>query len=101
MTLVRKVGSRLGLALLLLLIGASLVLAQSYDLSRSAITGGGGSLQTTGGGYTLAGSIAQAGAGPVVDGSSYALNGGFWPADTATGDPSVQKVYLPVILHNP
>ena len=102
MTLIRQAGSRFGLALLALLIGASLALAQSYSLSRSAVTGGGGSLQTTGGNYTLTGSIAQAGAGPVVsDGGSYTLNGDFWPADSSTGAPPLQKVYLPVILRNP
>lgn len=75
----------LGLGLFLLLAslflyrGIAPVAAQSgggYDLTWSAISGGGATL-STGGGYTLGATIGQ----PAADsssGGSYSLNSGFW-----------------------
>lgn len=72
-------------ALLLLL--ASVVLAQSgdgasaslsigYDLSWWTVDGGGATF-STGGGYALGGSVGQPDAG-VLTGGDYTLGGGFW-----------------------
>ncbi len=49
-----------------------------YDLSWSTIDGGGG--ESSGGGYTLTGTVGQPDAqAPAMTGGSYSLQGGFWP----------------------
>ena len=65
--------------------------ASSYDLSWYT-TDGGGATFSTGGGYSLGGTIGQPDAGS-LSGGSYTLNGGFWGGAVAS-----YKVYLPVIL---
>ena len=59
----------------LLLQAALPALAQDYELSWSTIGGGG---MSTGGSYTIMGTIAQPDAG-VMSGGDYELLGGFWP----------------------
>jgi Dockerin type I domain len=62
-----------------------------YDLSWFTIDGGGGT--SSGGNFTISGTIGQADAGPSggmsggPPGSQYALVGGFWPGAAAT--PSI------------
>ena len=98
----------LGLAVLLvvfIVVKTSFVdsaLAQSggsYDLSWSTIDDGGGT--TSGGGYTLAGTVAQPDAGSALTGGDYTLTGGFWPGVVSGrsfgGD---NNVYLPIIMKN-
>ncbi len=75
----------------LLLAGSLLVLAtalpasaQSYDLSWFTIDGGGGI--STGGDYTLVGTIGQPDAG-ILSGGPYTITGGFWSAVTAVTPP--------------
>ena len=73
--------------------GAFSALAQSgsgYDLTWNTIDGGGGS--SSGGSYTLGGTIGQPDAG-VMNGGSYTLVGGFWSGATAR-----HNIYLPLIL---
>src|ERR1043166_3898829 len=48
-----------------------------YDLTWSTIDGGGAT--STGGSYSLSGTIGQADANPAMTGGSYQLSGGFWP----------------------
>jgi len=87
------------LAACLLLLGASLVLAQSgggYDLSWSTVDGGGGTF-STGGGYSVGGTAGQPDAG-LVSGGSYTLSGGFWPG--GAGPAAGEQVYLPLVLRN-
>ncbi len=72
--------------------GIRLAAAQSgggYDLTWNTVDGGGASF-STGGGYTLGGTIGQSDAG-VQGGGSYSLAGGFW---VSVGD---YKVYLPFL----
>lgn len=73
------------------------VLAQSggpYDLSWNTIDGGGMTF-SSGGPYTLGGTIGQADAG-ILTGGSYVLQGGFW-----VGGGIVRfRVYLPLVLRN-
>lgn len=52
------------------------VLAQGYSISWFKIAGGGGT--STGGGFTLSGTIGQHDAGARLSGGQYALVGGFW-----------------------
>jgi len=61
--------------LLLPFLGASSLLADDYDISWSTIDGGGGT--STGGNYSLSGTIGQPDAGTMT-GGDYALAGGFW-----------------------
>jgi hypothetical protein len=64
--------------------------AQEYDLSWFCIDGGGGT--STGGDYSLSGTIGQADAG-VLSGGNYTLVGGFWsavaPAPSSTPSPEI------------
>src|SRR6266404_701405 len=51
-----------------------------YDLTWSTIDGG-GAMNSTGGGFEVAGTIGQPDAqtAPVMAGGNYQLTGGFWP----------------------
>lgn len=75
--------------------GAFTALAQSgggYDLSWNTIDGGGGT--STGGAYTLSGTIGQPDAGTLSSpGGTYTLNGGFWG-----GVLDLSRLFLPVIM---
>ena len=85
------------LAVCLLLLAASTVLAQSgggYDLSWSTVDGGGETF-SSGGVYTLGGTAGQPDAG-LLTGGSYTLGGGFWGGG-ALALPRY-TVYLPLIL---
>ncbi len=59
----------------LLVSSATILTAQTYDLSWHTIAGGGGT--STGGVYTVSGTIGQADAGTLA-GGAYSLTGGFW-----------------------
>ena len=66
-----------------ILLAATVVLAQSgggYDLTWSTIDGG-GVMNSTGGTFTLAGTIGQpdAASNPTLTGGAFELTGGFWP----------------------
>jgi hypothetical protein len=78
-----------------LLLVASIVLAQTgggYDLSWSTIDGGGYTF-STGGDYTLGGTVGQPDAGSLT-GGGYTLVGGFW------GGVAQYCVYLPLVLRD-
>ena len=87
---------------LLLAVGVFLLLtpvalAQSggpYDLSWSTIDGGGATF-SSGGDYTLGGTIGQPDAG-LLTGGDYTLGGGFWGGGAMTGGE--YDVYLPLVL---
>lgn len=82
-------GVLLGLAL------AGVVLAQSgdsYDLTWNTIDGGGYTF-STGGGYSLGGTVGQPDAG-VLSGGSFALGGGFWGG----GGTIRYSIYLPLVV---
>jgi hypothetical protein len=86
----------------LLLVGSAH--AQSggpYALTWSTIDDGGATLASSGGPYTVAGTIGQPDAGPVQSGVPYTDTGGFWnktiascPADfNGSGAVSVQDIF--------
>ena len=85
--------------MLVVLIGLSLVvvstvLAQSgsgYDLTWNTVDGGGDT--STGGGYTLIGTIGQSDAGLLMNGGGYSAAGGF-----LIGGASQYHVYLPLVI---
>ena len=80
-------------ALLCCLVLARAVLAQEgYELSWWTVDGGGG--VSSGGGYTLTGTIGQPDAGGLA-GGGYSLPGGFWG-----GLLSRYGSYLPFLIRN-
>jgi hypothetical protein len=62
-----------------------------YDLSWNTVDGG-GAMFSTGGSYSLGGTIGQPDAG-TLSGGSYTLNGGFWG-----GAALNYNIYLPLVL---
>ncbi len=81
-------------ALTLALSPAPRALAQSggaYDLTWNSFDGGGATF-STGGAYSLGGTIGQVDAG-AMSGGTYSLSGGFW-VDILLGS----RTFLPVIL---
>ncbi len=83
------------LAVLLLAVAGG-VLAQvdlplAFDISWFTIDGGGGA--STGGAYSLDGSIGQPDAGS-MSGGAYTLQGGFW---AGAAGPVMLNIYLPMI----
>jgi hypothetical protein len=94
----KRAATFLALAALLFLL-SSVVLALSgggYDLTWNTVDGGGATF-STGGGYSLGGTIGQSDAGALV-GGSYALNGGFWVSATGGQSGPAKIYYLPVIF---
>ena len=82
--------------ILILLVGAVSSQAQSgggYDLTWNTIEGGGATF-STGGLYSLGGTIGQADAGS-MSGGMYQLAGGFWGGASINYD-----IYLPLALKN-
>jgi hypothetical protein len=77
-----------GLVVLLLSLPTCL-LAQQYAIDWFTLDGGGGT--SSGGNYTLSGTIGQADAG-VITGGSYSLIGGFWGVAVA-----IQEVGAPLL----
>lgn len=65
-----------------------------YDLGWNTIDGGGG-MSSTGGSYTLRGTIGQSDAGRLA-GGAYTLAGGFWNVRVLRP----YRVYLPIVLRN-
>ena len=82
------------LVLALLVIGVALATVNAgYDLSWWTADGGGGT--SSGGNYSLSGTIGQPDAGPVLSGPGYRLSGGFW---FGSGGGVEKKIYLPVVV---
>jgi hypothetical protein len=66
-------------------------LAQTYSVNWSAVDGGGGT--STGGVYTVSGTIGQPDAGKLT-GSNYALEGGFWRIVGAVQAPGAPYLWV-------
>jgi hypothetical protein len=83
--------------LLVLLAVASLVWAQSGPLEIPWFTiDGGGGVASTGGDFSLSGSVGQPDTIAAV-GSVFGLRGGFWDAAISLGE-FAGAVYLPLVL---
>ena len=65
--------------------GASTASAQNYSIDWFTIDGGGGT--STGGGYSVSGTIGQHDAGRPMTGGNYSLTGGFWTLPIAVQSP--------------
>ncbi len=92
------------LALGVLLLLTPVALAQSgggYDLTWNTVDGGGAAF-SSGGDYTLGGTIGQPDAG-TMSGGDYTLTGGFWPGAAVRHNaylPLVVRNYTPVVLRS-
>ncbi len=84
----------LGLALAASPSIASAQTGGGYDLTWNSIDGGGATF-STGGGYSLGGTIGQADAG-AASGGSYSLSGGFW-----SGIPAIYSAFVPLAVKGP
>lgn len=97
-----RAGQRRRWALLawVMLLAAVPVLAQSggsYDLSWATVDGGGGTV-STGGAYSLVGTVGQPDAG-LLTGGPYALGGGFWGGG-AVPVALDYPVFLPLLMRS-
>ena len=79
-----KTAFLLMLALAVLLAGGATVCAQTYAIDWFTIDGGGGT--STGGVYSISGTIGQPDAGK-MSGGSYTIDGGFWGIIAAVQTP--------------
>jgi hypothetical protein len=87
------------LSLVVVLALLPLVLAsanQGFDLSWSTIDGGGGTF-STGGDYSLGGTVGQPDAG-VLSGGVYTLAGGFWSGGAQV--VTQHFISLPLVIRN-
>jgi hypothetical protein len=79
------------LGALLVFAGAFALRAQNYSIDWHKVSGGGGS--STGGVYSVSGTVGQHDAGGPMTGGSYSLYGGFW-ALYAVQTPGAPKLYI-------
>ena len=82
------------LALTLLTTSATYAAAGSFAIAWWTIDGG-GATASSGGNYSLGGTLGQPEAGEPMTGSLYGLQGGFW---TPTSGPNL--LYLPIVICN-
>jgi hypothetical protein len=73
---VKRVHSALPISLGIAALAHLALFAQPYSIDWSTIDGGGGT--STGGVYSVSGTIGQSDAGSTMTGGSYSLVGGFW-----------------------
>ena len=66
--------------------------AQSYSIDWYKIAGGGGA--STGGTYTVNGTIGQPDAGGPMTGGNYSLTGGFWALISVVQTPGAPLLYI-------
>jgi hypothetical protein len=91
---VRALPLRLCVSAVILLVGVSVAVAQNYSIDWFTIGGGGGT--STGGVYSVSGTIGQPDAGGPMTNGQYSVTGGFWALPTA-----VQVVGAPTLTINP
>ena len=86
----------LGLLAMLLLAVAVHADAPGFSIDWYVVSGGGG--RSTGGAFTLDGSVLQP-AG-IASGGNYQLQSGFWYGTVGVTVPPSRWLYLPVLLRN-
>jgi hypothetical protein len=77
---------------------ASFARAQSYSLEWFTIDGGGGN--STGGGYSLSGTIGQPDAGGPLTGGNFTLTGGFWSFLSVVQTPGAPALNIALTTTN-
>jgi hypothetical protein len=70
----------------------SIVFGQSYSIDWNKVAGGGGT--STGGPYSVSGTIGQHDAGGPMTGGNYALTGGFWALFSVAQTPGAPTLYI-------
>jgi hypothetical protein len=83
---------RLALAVLLVALAPASSFAQSYTIDWYKVAGGGGT--STGGTYTVNGTIGQHDAGGPMTGGNYSLTGGFWALISVVQTAGGPTLYL-------
>jgi len=73
--------------LFLLLAWPAVAHAQSYSIDWFTIDGGGGGGTSTGGVYSVSGTVGQPDAGTAMSGGNYTVDGGFWGIIAAAQTP--------------
>ena len=68
----------LSFTIVILLITTTALAATGYEINWWTVDGGGGVSESSGGQYILKGTIGQHDSGPVIEGGTYSLYGGFW-----------------------
>ena len=84
-------------AVALLCLAANTLRAQSYSIDWHTIDGGGGT--STGGVYTVSGTIGQPDAGR-MSGGSYTVDGGFWGVIAAVPTPGAPTLSIALTATN-
>jgi hypothetical protein len=74
------------------LLAAQIVCAQSYSIDWLTIDGGGGT--STGGVYSVSGTIGQPDAGGPMTNGQYSVTGGFWPLPQAVAVPGAPTLTI-------
>ena len=80
------------LVLLLSLLLPALGFAQQYSIDWYKVAGGGGT--SSGGAYSLSGTIGQPDAGGPMTGGNYSLTGGFWSLLSVVQTPGAPTLYI-------
>jgi hypothetical protein len=75
-----------------LLLAAAAVHAQQYTIDWYKVAGGGGT--STGGTYTVNGTIGQPDAGGTMSGGNYSVTGGFWALINVVQTPGAPTLYI-------
>jgi len=78
--------------LLLGLLIPTISFAQQYSIDWSKVAGGGGT--STGGVYSVSGTIGQHDAGGPLTGGNYSLTGGFWALISVVETPGAPTLYI-------
>jgi hypothetical protein len=71
--------------------------AQSYSINWYKVAGGGGT--STGGTYTVSGTIGQPDASGALTGGNYSLTGGFWALISVVQTPGAPPLYISLSGH--
>jgi hypothetical protein len=75
-----------------LLLASQIGRAQSYSIDWYKVAGGGGT--STGGTYSVSGTIGQHDAGGPMMGGNYSLTGGFWALISVVQTPGAPTLYI-------
>lgn len=87
-----KTWRRFATGLLLVALAASSAAAQTYSIDWYKVSGGGGT--STGGTYSVSGTIGQHDAGGPVSGGNYSLTGGFWSLISVVQTPGLPNLTI-------
>lgn len=79
-------------ALCLLFLSLGSAFAQNYSINWYKIAGGGGT--SSGGQYTVSGTIGQPDASPAMTGGNYSLTGGFWALISVVQTAGAPTLYI-------